>query len=100
MPSDIFFYRFVLGYICIWAFSYKRLWADTWQDEFLLLVLGIMGGSLYFLTENMALMFSTASNVAILVGSTPLITAVLLALFYKDERMNARQMVGSSWYYI
>lgn len=95
MPSDIFFYRFVLGYICIWAFSYKRLWADTWQDELLLLVLGIMGGSLYFLTENMALMFSTASNVAILVGSTPLITAVLLALFYKDERMNTRQMVGS-----
>ena len=95
MPSDIFFDRFVLGYICIWAFSYKRLWADTWQDEFLLLVLGIMGGSLYFLTENMALMFSTASNVAILVGSTPLITAVLLALFYKDERMNTRQMVGS-----
>lgn len=95
MPSDIFFYRFVLGYICIWAFSYKRPWADTWQDEFLLLVLGIMGGSLYFLTENMALMFSTASNVAILVGSTPLITAVLLALFYKDERMNTRQMVGS-----
>jgi drug/metabolite transporter (DMT)-like permease len=43
----------------------------------------------------MALMFSTASNVAILVGSTPLITAVLLALFYKDERMNTRQMVGS-----
>ncbi|MCR4593219.1 MAG: DMT family transporter [Bacteroidaceae bacterium] len=95
MPSDIFFYRFVLGYVCIWAFSYKRLWADNWQDELLLLVLGIMGGSLYFLTENMALMFSTASNVAILVGSTPLITAVLLALFYKDERMCTRQMVGS-----
>ena len=95
MPSDIFFYRFLLGYVCIWAFSYKRLWADNWQDELLLLVLGIMGGSLYFLTENMALMFSTASNVAILVGSTPLITAVLMALFYKDERMCTRQMVGS-----
>lgn len=95
MPSDIFFYRFLLGYVCIWAFSYKRLWADNWQDELLLLILGIMGGSLYFLTENMALMFSTASNVAILVGSTPLITAVLMALFYKDERMCTRQMVGS-----
>ena len=82
MPSDIFFYRFVLAYVCIWFFSYKRLWADNWQDEFLLLVLGI-------------LMFSTASNVAILVGSTPLITAVLMALFYKDERMCTRQMVGS-----
>ena len=95
MPSDIFFYRFLLGYVCIWAFSYKRLWADNWQDELLLLILGIMGGSLYFLTENMALMFSTASNVAILVGSTTLITAVLMALFYKDERMCTRQMVGS-----
>lgn len=95
MPSDIFFYRFLLGYVCIWAFSYKRLWADNWQDELLLLILSIMGGSLYFLTENMALMFSTASNVAILVGSTPLITAVLMALFYKDERMCTRQMVGS-----
>lgn len=95
MPLDIFFYRFTLAYACIWFFSYKRLWADTWQDEFLLLVLGIMGGSLYFLTENMALMYSTASNVAILVGSTPLITAVLMALFYKDERLSTRQMVGS-----
>ena len=95
MPSDIFFYRFTLAYICIWFFSYKRLWADNWQDELLLLVLGIMGGSLYFLTENMALMYSTASNVAILVGSTPLITAVLMAIFYKDERMCTRQMIGS-----
>lgn len=95
MPSDIFFYRFALAYVCIWFISHKRLWADNWQDELLLLILGIMGGSLYFLTENMALMFSTASNVAILVGSTPLITAVLMALFYKDERMCTRQMIGS-----
>ena len=95
MPSDIFIYRFVLAYLCIWFFSYKRLWADTWKDELLLVVLGIMGGSLYFLTENMAIMFSTASNVAILVGSTPLVTAVLLSLFYKEERMCSRQIVGS-----
>ena len=60
MPSDIFFYRFALAYVCIWCFSYKRLWSDNWKDELLLLVLGIMGGSLYFLTENMALLSSTA----------------------------------------
>ena len=30
MPSDIFFYRFALAYVCIWFFSYKRLWADNW----------------------------------------------------------------------
>lgn len=37
------------------------------------------GGSLYFLAENSALKFSTASNVAILVGTAPLITALIVA---------------------
>lgn len=95
MPSDIFFFRFLLAYIGICIFTHNRLFADTWKDELLMLVLGISGGSVYFLCENMALIYSTASNVAILVGSTPLATALLLALFYKDERLRGRQIVGS-----
>lgn len=95
MPSDIFFYRFTLAYACMWIFCHKQLWADSWKDELLLLLLGIMGGSLYFLSENMALLYSTASNVAILVGTTPLATALLLSIFYKEERMKGRQIAGS-----
>lgn len=95
MPADIFFCRFLIAYACIWIISHKRLFADNVKDEFLLCILGILGGSVYFLTENMALVYSPASNVAILVGSTPLVTALLLALFYKDERMNAKQILGS-----
>lgn len=95
MPSDIFFYRFTLAYACMWIFCHKKLWSDSWKDELLLLLLGITGGSLYFLSENMALMYSTASNVAILVGTTPLVTALLLSTFYKEERMNGKQITGS-----
>lgn len=95
MPSDIFFFRFLMAYLCMCLFSRKRLWADSWKDELLLVFLGIMGGSLYFLSENMALLYSTASNVAILVGSTPLVTALLLSVFYKEERMSRRQLFGS-----
>lgn len=95
MPADIFFFRFVLAYICMSFFSHKKLWADNWHHELMFLALGILGGSLYFLSENMALLYSTASNVAILVGSTPLMTALLLSLFYKEERMHGRQIVGS-----
>ena len=94
MPADMFFYRFVLAYACIWLFSHDRIFADSWKDEFRLLLLGITGGSLYFLAENTALKFSTASNVAILVGSAPLVTAFILAAFGK-ERMNGRQIAGS-----
>lgn len=95
LPADIFFFRFTLAYLCLSIFSHQRRWADTWKHELLLMATGVLGGSLYFLSENMALLYSTASNVAILVGSTPLVTAILLALFYKDERMHGRQIGGS-----
>lgn len=96
MPPDIFFFRFLLAYACIWIFSPKRLFSHTLKDEFMFLLLGITGGSLYFLAENSALKFSTASNVAILVGSAPLITAIVVGIFYKEERMNMKQWAGSA----
>lgn len=95
MPADIFFFRFFLAYVCMLMFSHKRWWADNFKHELLLVGLGVLGGSLYFLSENMALVYSTASNVAILVGSTPLITALLVTMFYRDERMKMRQIGGS-----
>lgn len=95
MPADIFLYRFALAYICIWFFSPERLWSDSFRDEVRMVLLGLFGGSLYFLTENTALRFSTASNVSILVCSSPLLTAILVSAFYRDERMNVRQILGS-----
>lgn len=95
MPADIFFYRFTMAYICMCLISHKKLFSDSFADEFTLIGLGIMGGSLYFLTENMALVYSTASNVSILVSTTPLLTALVLAIFYKSERLTARQVVFS-----
>lgn len=95
MPADIFLYRFTMAYICMTIVSHKQLWADNLKDELTLLGLGIMGGSLYFLTENMALVYSTTSNVAILVSTTPLLTALIVAAFYKSERLNRRQTIGS-----
>lgn len=96
MPADIFFFRFLLAYCCIWFISPKKLFSDSLKDELKLALLGITGGSLYFLTENTALKFSTATNVSILLQGTPIITAILLAIFYKDERMSGRQVAGSA----
>ena len=95
LPADIFFVRFVIAYLCMLCLSHKRLFANSIADELTLVGLGLMGGSIYFLVENMALLHSTASNVSILVSTTPLVTAMLLAIFYKSERMSARQIFGS-----
>ena len=95
LPADIFFVRFVIAYCCMLCISHKRLFANTLADELTLMGLGMMGGSIYFLVENMALLHSTSSNVSILVSTTPLVTAMLLAIFYKSERMSGRQIFGS-----
>ncbi len=95
LPADIFFVRFIIAYSCMLCLSHKRLFANSIADELTLAGLGIMGGSLYFLTENMALLHSTSSNVSILVSTTPLVTAMLLAIFYQSERLSSRQICGS-----
>lgn len=94
-PGDIFFARFLIAYLCILPFSCKRLWAGNLRDEALLLAAGITGGSLYFLTENVALQYSYCSNVSLLVCSTPMLTSLLLGLFYRDERVNLKQFLFS-----
>lgn len=94
-PADIFAYRFGIAYLGMWLISRKNIFCKNWKDELKMLLLGITGGSLYFLTENSALEYSTASNVAIILCATPLATSFLMALFFKDERMKRSQFVGS-----
>lgn len=94
-PAEIFLIRFIMAYICLSIVSHRRLWSDDWKDELTFLGLGVMGGSLYFLTENMALIYSTTANVSILVSTCPLLTALIVSLFYKSERMSGRQVFGS-----
>lgn len=83
LPAQIFAIRFVLAYIGIWAVCLyrkgqaSRLFADTVLDEVIFVFLGITGGSFYFLTENTALVYTQACNVAFLVCSAPLFTALL-----------------------
>lgn len=83
MPAQIFAIRFALAYLGIWAVCIfrkgqaSRLFADTVLDEAIFVFLGITGGSFYFLTENTALVYTQACNVAFLVCSAPLFTALL-----------------------
>lgn len=95
-PADLFVFRFLIAYIGMCLFYHKRLFSESLKDELLMSGLGLTGGSLYFLTENSALAVSNASNVALIVSSTPIATAIILSLFYKDERMNRGQIVGSA----
>ena len=71
-----------------------RLCRARLRDELLLAAAGLTGGSLYFLTENIALEYAPASNVSLIVCTAPVWTALLLSLVYRNERMTRRQTAG------
>ena len=75
--TDILFYRFIMAYICIWFFSPRILWAKSWRDEGVFVLLGLTGGSLYFIAENTALGMTLASNVSLIICTAPILAAFL-----------------------
>ena len=95
-PAEIFVLRFALAYVCILPFARGRLLAANLRDELLLAAAGLSGGSLYFLTENIALEYAPASNVSLIVCTAPVWTAVAMSLAYRGERMSRRQIAGSA----
>lgn len=92
---EIFFYRFLLSYIAIWTVAPRKLISDNVKDELLMVLVGLTGGSVYFLTENIAVDISTASNVSLIVCSNPLVTMLLVGCLKGNERLGKVQVAGS-----
>lgn len=94
-PIMIFVSRFVIAYIGILPFARSRLFCKSITDELLVALLGLSGGSLYFITENMALEISHASSVALIICTTPVITIFLMRIFYPKEHIGWLTILGS-----
>lgn len=94
-PIEIFLYRFILAYVGIWFFCSRRLFAKNIKDEFLCLAAGLSGGSLYFVFENTALGITLASNVSLIICTTPIFTAFLSFLVYRKEKIRKALIIGS-----
>lgn len=56
---------------------------------------GIGGGSMYFLTENMALGITLASNVSLIICTAPLFASIFLHFFGRGESFGKRLLLGS-----
>lgn len=89
-PAEIMFLRFAMSYVCILPFAKGKLLCDNWRDEALMMLLGVSGGSLYFLLENSALLYTQASNVAIIIAATPLLTTLAVHLTNRKEKISKR----------
>ncbi|MBR6282778.1 MAG: DMT family transporter [Muribaculaceae bacterium] len=95
LPIELYVYRFIISYVCLLACCRFRVHIAPWRDELRMAVLGAMGGSAYFIAQNVALQHTLVSNVAILVDTNPLFTILLAAVFLREERLTWPKVVGS-----
>ena len=82
-PVEVFIYRFIFAYLILLALTFKRIRANNLKDELLLLACGLCAGSIYFVSENYALEFTTTGNVSLLVSISPIFTTLLMVIIYK-----------------
>ena len=97
--AQIFTLRFIIAYVLLMLFSLSRKnhrWlADTWKDELLMVGLGLTGGSMYFLTENESMNYTTTTNTSLIVCLCPLFATALIGAVYKSERLRPSQLLGT-----
>ncbi|MCC8155538.1 MAG: DMT family transporter [Tannerellaceae bacterium] len=94
-PVEILMYRFTIAYICIWFISPKKLFARNWKDELWMIGMGLTGGSLYFVTENTALGITLASNVSLILCTTPILVAFIAWGLNRKEKLRKNLLIGS-----
>lgn len=94
-PVEILFFRFLMGYVTLWLVCPRALGSVSLRQELIFAGAGLCGICLYYLLENIALTYTMASNVGVIVAVAPFFTAILAHLFLRgEERLPANFFVG------
>ena len=93
-PIEILFYRFCIG-LFVLLLAYPRwLKGTTKSQELLFAAAGLCGITLYYLLENIALIYTAASNVGVIICITPFCTAILANWLLEGEKPKVNFFIG------
>lgn len=84
-PVEILFFRFVMGFLILLLIYPRRMKGTTVKQELTFVAAGFCGICLYYLLENIALTYTLASNVGVIISIAPFFTAILSHFFMKNE---------------
>ena len=93
-PVEILFIRFMIGYFALWCVCPRRLKVRRRKQEWYFAAAGLCGVTLYYLFENIALTYTLASNVGVIISIAPFFTVIFSCLFLHDRRPNIRFFAG------
>lgn len=90
---EILFFRFLMAYVGLWIMrpKFKKIAA---RDNIYFALAGLSGVVLYQLSENIAIHFTNASNVSVIVSICPLFTAIVSQIFLKERHLSVWFVAG------
>jgi drug/metabolite transporter (DMT)-like permease len=93
-PIEIIFYRFTIGLLVLMIAYPRRLKVTDKKEELMFVAAGLCGVALYFLLENIALMYTAASNVGVIISVSPFFTALLANWLLDGEKLKVTFFIG------
>lgn len=93
-PIEILFLRFLIGFFALIIVYPKKLKVNEKKHELYFALAGLCGVTLYFLFENIALTYTFASNVGIIVSISPFFTAIFAHYFLDGEKLKINFFIG------
>lgn len=91
---EVLFIRSFICIITLMAIYPKRLKITDRKQEFYFAFAGLSGITLYHLLENIALTYTLASNVGVIIPIAPFFTAILARFFVKNEKLRTQFFIG------
>ena len=92
-PGRFIVSRFLIGYLTLWLMRPKKLKTEKGQEIFFVGA-GLCGVCLYYLFENIALTYTQASNVSVIVSTAPLFVTIMAHYFLKEEKLQKYFFLG------
>ena len=94
-PMEILFFRFAMGFVALCLVKPHRLRLTDKKQKVLFALAGLCGICLYSLLENIALSYTMASNVGVIISAAPFFTAAISCFLLKqEEKLKANFFVG------
>lgn len=94
-PVEILFFRFLIGFLSLFLVYPHKIRKTTKKQEVIFALAGLFGICLYYLLENIALTYTLASNVGVIISVAPFLTAVIYHFFMKEkEQLHISFFIG------
>lgn len=93
-PLEILFFRFILGFLVLCLVKPERLKTKGLEEEKYFIGAGLCGITLYFLLENIALLYTYASNVCLILAFVPFLTALAAKYLLQEDTLYPGFFVG------